>query len=728
MEAETHVDAALSSFKQPLQQGDAGQSKPATPSSGTTKPPPALDSKLNGDEKNGQSTSISISKTQSPTPGNGPWQNDYDIVHIIFSRFMQHQPNLLELGKARLELLKTFCQPTIAKQTNQQFLWIIRTDPKLHPTLKEGLIQALDGQPNVAVIGSNEVRKGSVDRGFRGTVAISDITPKTIFYGDLNLVHSFHNATKDRTLLETNLDADDGLALTFAESAQKLTKTKFENIEKKNGWMNLCVGRHLEWQYYAPWDKNTNKGSLRLGSTHVCVTPGFSWATQPKARPHFTEQHHLVKRDTPQCTESKKKFLGCWEEIPVPNPETDSMAIRARTPTSTGMNRVVMAESGWKKEEAATDQASWPLLEPSFAIPKLKVQDSHKYLSDHLQELVEENLKGQCTEDHSCSEGIKKKLKSLFFTRGKWQNKHNLVHAIHTVLEPSAFEILKYFLFETLESQTSYEFLWIIYAKTFVDWEMTRKLSKLLEKSPLNILVVNGNKSSKLDIRNFKAAGGLSPNQILHGNVSLLEDFHRAAQNRTLLDTSLDAREGVVKTFVAEIQNATALARRGGAENHNLWYVRCVAEFIEWRYASPQGDETEYGFLKIAGHQSGNCIQNPGSTTISMPGATMPTEDGTSETEDCMPEAMKDGCFVSMGADRRLSIRAVYPDSGSLEMSRDDLGKAEGQQADLRGELRDAFNIPRPNLRKLRQTLPPASNPRVSDINHRDLEVTAKLV
>ena len=49
------------------------------------------------------------------------WRNSREIVHVIYTRFMQHQPNLVELGKARLELFKTFCLTTIAEQTNQQF-------------------------------------------------------------------------------------------------------------------------------------------------------------------------------------------------------------------------------------------------------------------------------------------------------------------------------------------------------------------------------------------------------------------------------------------------------------------------------------------------------------------------------------------------------------------------------------------------------------------------------
>ena len=32
------------------------------------------------------------------------WENDYNLVHVVYSRFMQHQPNLMDLGRARLIL------------------------------------------------------------------------------------------------------------------------------------------------------------------------------------------------------------------------------------------------------------------------------------------------------------------------------------------------------------------------------------------------------------------------------------------------------------------------------------------------------------------------------------------------------------------------------------------------------------------------------------------------
>ncbi|CAJ1928154.1 unnamed protein product [Cylindrotheca closterium] len=664
----------------------------------------------------------------SSKPG-AVWQNDqYDMVHIIYSRFMQHQPNLVKLGLARLELFKTFCFPSISQQTNQQFLWIIRTDPELHPTLKDGLIDAVQGMPNVAVIGSNEVKKGSVDRGWRNGNATGDITEGSLFYGSMDLIQSYHEAVDQRTLLETNLDADDGLGLTFVERAQNLTFARFQELaaskqtntnrafDRKDAWINLCVGRHLEWQFYAPWDKTTTKGSLHVGSTHICVTPGLSWATQPDAHARFIKQHHLVKKHTPACDDPQQKkapFMGCWVEIPVPG--DDVMAIRARTPTSTGMNRVVMSESDWKPEEEAMDRESWPLLEPSFAIPQTLVESSHKYLSDHLQELVEENLKGQCTKDHSCSEGIKKKLKALFFQGGKWQNKHDLVHVVHTFHPFSALAVSKYFSFESMESQTTYEFLWIIYVEdASSNFVYRNQMTKRPEKSGLDILVVqaDGPVSPTVDFRSPEAMSIFSNDTLIYGEMSLLESFHQAAQTRTVLETTLGANEAVSKTFMADLQNETVTRLQNNADNEKSWYYHCSPEYYEWRAFNPANleEESETGFWNLATPpENEKCVERPGTTRIAGPQATLPSTYDVLSLEPCSLDEERTGCVVDAG--KQDGARAIVPglvkDENPLKLSPGDLSNLVSNQKDIRAEVTEAFNVymDKPRVRAIREKL-----------------------
>mmetsp|Transcript_46084 Transcript_46084/g.111635 ORF Transcript_46084/g.111635 Transcript_46084/m.111635 type:complete len:1531 (-) Transcript_46084:76-4668(-) len=679
------------------------------------------------DEEDSNPTKDATDALIATSKAGAVWQNDHDMVHIIYSRFMQHQPNLVKLGLARLELFKTFCFPSISQQTNQQFLWLIRTDPELHPTLKDGLIDALQGMPNVAVIGSNEVKKGSVDRGWRSENATGDITEESLFYGSMELIQSYHEAVDQRTLLETNLDADDGLGLTFVERAQNLTFARFQELaaskqttnlafDRKDAWINLCVGRHLEWQFYAPWDKTTTKGSLHVGSTHICVTPGLSWATQPHARARFVKQHHLVKKNTPACDDPKQAkapFLGCWVEIPVPG--DDVMAIRARTPTSTGMNRVVMSESEWTPEEEATDRESWPLLDPSFAIPQPLVETSHKYLSDHLQDLVEENLKGQCTKDHSCSEGIKKKLKALFFQGGKWQNKHDLVHVVHTFHPFSALAASKYFSFEAMESQTTYEFLWIIYVKdASSNYVYRNQMTKRPEKSGLDVLVVqtDGPVSSTVDFRSPEAISIFSNHTLLYGEMSLLESFHQAAQTRTVLETQLGANEAITKTFVADLQNETAKRWQDDANNDKSWYYHCTSEYYEWRPFNPANmeEESETGFWNmVTPPKVEKCVERPGTTRIVGPKATLPSAYDALELEPCSPDEERTGCFVDTGKPdgARAMIPGLVKDKNPLKLSPRGLSLLVANQKNLREDVTAAFNVymDKPRVRAIRDKM-----------------------
>ena len=76
-----------------------------------------------------------------------------ELVHVVETRFMQEQYSLLELGLARLALFESFCLPSMLTQTNGNFLWIIRADPKLHPLIVKRMQEVLKGKPNFILMG-----------------------------------------------------------------------------------------------------------------------------------------------------------------------------------------------------------------------------------------------------------------------------------------------------------------------------------------------------------------------------------------------------------------------------------------------------------------------------------------------------------------------------------------------------------------------------------------------
>mmetsp|Transcript_2036 Transcript_2036/g.4590 ORF Transcript_2036/g.4590 Transcript_2036/m.4590 type:complete len:2326 (+) Transcript_2036:22-6999(+) len=631
------------------------------------------------------------------------WSNDRNIVHVIYSRFMQHQPNLLELGLARLQLFKTICLPTIKQQTNQQFLWIIRTDPELHPTLKENLLEELQDLPNVAVVGSNEIKKGSLDDGFRGEDAIGDITPYSLFLGSMDLVQSYHLSTRKNSVLETNLDADDGLGLSFVETAQKMTESRFHGNKRRTAWFNLCVGRHLEWQYFAPWDNTTDKGSLNLGSTHICVTAGLSWAAMAKAEPEFTEAHHLIKKETKDCREvsSKRKHLGCWAELP----DGELLAIRARTPTSTGMASVLTPESEWTQDQVDAHNALWPLLPTSFGISQADIVASHEYLAEHMEDVVGDNLRGQCRKDHSCSEGIKKKLKKIIYKDRMWKNKFDVVHVIQTSIDSLlSANVLRQFSFDSLEGQTSYEFLWIIRVKEVSESQELNDFftSKIVGKSPLNILVVQSDQTSTVNFRTPQAVVGISEETLLYGDMEIIEAFHEASQDRTLIETFLEPYDALSKTFVEEIQKSTVaqLETSQMMDDKNVWYYRCTSKFIEWNYFTPEGYDRDAGFLSLGGSDDKQCVENPGVTRISRPGAEIPYSSDATQISEChvlVVLQINSGCYAPMFSNETLTARAIIPESVEKPVPRqveaNDLELLDEEDKHLRSVLRDSVNI-----------------------------------
>jgi hypothetical protein len=637
------------------------------------------------------------------------WSNRLDIVHVMYTRFMQHQPNLLVLGKARLELFKTFCLSTIAHQTNKQFLWIIRTDPDLHSTLKEGLIQALVEQniTNVVVVGSNKVRKGSVNGGFRGSEGISDITYDSLFHGSMKLVQSYHMAAQNHSVIETNLDADDGLGLNFVESVQNKTNIKFTRFGGKGkiGWINFCVEHHLEWQYYAPWNSENDKGSLRLGNKHICITPGLSWATQLNAKPDFTVSHQLIKKETPDCPKhQQRKVLGCWESVPTKQ-HSDYMAIRARTPTSTGMNNVMISEKvEWKKDQMHFDKKNWFALEQFFGIHTTAVQQSHKYLGDNLKALIEENLKGQCTKDHSCSEGIKKKLKTMLYQKDEYSNRHGIVHVIETSLESLlAFYILIDFCFQSMEAQTTYDFLWIIRVMDFPDSDSAAEMlvKTVARKSPLNIIVVKSDQTASMSFRDLQSIGDITPETILHGDMKMLKTYHEASQDRKLLETNLEPTEALIKTFVEELQKSTIFQLKESQvqDDSNVWYYRCGSEYIEWNYFAPTGFDTDHGFLNMI-TQKPSCMSNPAVTRVSLPGAKIPyfhEEKVIPECQVIVVMRIQGGCYAPMATNATLASRVLVPESVVKpelpELAVSDLEHLEEHDNYLRSVVRDMFNI-----------------------------------
>mmetsp|Transcript_28294 Transcript_28294/g.51554 ORF Transcript_28294/g.51554 Transcript_28294/m.51554 type:complete len:246 (-) Transcript_28294:7481-8218(-) len=232
------------------------------------------------------------------------------------------------------------------RQTSQHFLWIIRTDPELNTTLRQELIHLLAPHPNFLLIGSN-----SNPEGFRDPASVLDVMNVTnVMSGDVELAGKVHAAAQTRIVVESRLDADDGLHSMFAEFIQKeaahyldpgLSSSTNEVStganEKSPKWMVFCAHSHLEWHYSSPFSDNITVEDDSFGylvglALPYCITPGLSFgygigavrSNLPKAN------HDKLNRIIPPC-EGKKKHNANFKNCLLRLKHLAPTAIRART-------------------------------------------------------------------------------------------------------------------------------------------------------------------------------------------------------------------------------------------------------------------------------------------------------------------------------------------------------------------------------------------------------------
>ncbi|KAL3934058.1 MAG: hypothetical protein SGBAC_010141, partial [Bacillariaceae sp.] len=372
------------------------------------------------------------------------------LVHIIHSRFMQHQPHLVELGLARLELMKKFFLPSLMHQSSQSFLCVIRVDPDLNATVKSALLETLDESGadfTYLVIASNDNPHSEY----------WDIMKHQANLGVSNLVGGNYTAAKEymsktHSILETRLDVDDGLNQFFVEDLQDQAVDHFDSYFEHKGnspWKVWCSSTHFEWQFQPSemWEAKLDNpqtappnvtGTLLSIRSTMCITAGLSVAyvaPDPAAASvqtldlPSTQKHTNIHRNLSKCgsKEAHAKFHagGCFDFL-----NLIPTAIRARSPTSAGMYNIMWPHHSHENatEEApklqerylkeakrqAIDQAKfWNASGYFFDFGEESASRVHGYLADHMKEIAEENLRGQCTHGHSCKNSSRLVLESI---------------------------------------------------------------------------------------------------------------------------------------------------------------------------------------------------------------------------------------------------------------------------------------------------------------------------
>ena len=236
------------------------------------------------------------------------------VIHIVNTRFMQEQGQLRTLAMARYYQFVTFCLPTMVKQTTQNFFWIIKTDPNLEGDVLDLMVKALSVKDNFYLVASNNnflinKKNGS----WRGGEEGLDILESKIYTGNLTRLHQAIVAREKYPILETRLDADDGLHPYYIKYLQYRAKEYFfknnnnnddndddnddgdnDSNDKENDgeednntnqqysaaeWMHFCIRRHLEWH---PQGNNKDDSSNKSNNTSTQQRPGVLVAIEHK--------------------------------------------------------------------------------------------------------------------------------------------------------------------------------------------------------------------------------------------------------------------------------------------------------------------------------------------------------------------------------------------------------------------------------------------------------------
>lgn len=396
------------------------------------------------------------------------------------TRFQQHVHNLTALGAARLQLFETFCLPSIIHQTSNQnnetgyhrFLWIIKVDPMLDAPTKKKMVDMLKPFPNFFLVGSNNnfgasygrgIHRGSWRSGHAGldvlygnatatestTTSVRHIhrynytrsgsgreVKQGIYTGNVTLLHLAHSLRNDKIILETRLDADDGLPLTYLEDIQQSAIEQLsvssdqKNRTAKKKWMYWCVADSLSWyptvmvdefkkSHIRPTSNDPGRFTMEYNSgKKYCLTPGLtsgiSVGVKDSEVPRYSHMN-LFSRLTESSHHGRNECSISGNDD-LENNQTQCIQlyrgkanapIRARTPTSAGMSNVVL------HSKAKLLQYNEAHVEAKYGILKERLTQANHYFFENLTKIVTDNLQGQCTKGHSCKSYAKKVLKAI---------------------------------------------------------------------------------------------------------------------------------------------------------------------------------------------------------------------------------------------------------------------------------------------------------------------------
>lgn len=408
---------------------------------------------------------IPVAHVDIPVPSAMEWP----IVHIVNTRFMQEQGPLVTLGMARFHLFMTFCFPTMISQSSQHFFWIIKTDPQFtQTTVFDLMLQAIQSvstnhHNNIYLVASNNnflihpQTKGT----WRDGTECLDLLQSKIYTGNITKLKMAMALRNERPVVETRLDADDGLHMHYLKYIQLVALKRFQpalyharhahrdgDREDNDGstsnssmdpkrfppaprWLYWCTRRHLEWHSSVgrkvqlitnSTENDDDKSSVGvlapIQHDNLCVTPGMTVgynidvdsadvpfhshdtlykAVKESSACYPSGRLQHTRRGSPPCLDLVEDLLFC--------------ALRSRTLTSAGMLKVENIPAF--RMDPKINSGLWQLLDERFNVSKSKVTRTQDFLQRHRKEIAYENILGQCTTGHSCKDQAKAELQRI---------------------------------------------------------------------------------------------------------------------------------------------------------------------------------------------------------------------------------------------------------------------------------------------------------------------------
>ncbi|GFH55469.1 hypothetical protein CTEN210_11945 [Chaetoceros tenuissimus] len=358
----------------------------------------------------------------------------HETIHILNTRFMQHQPHLPTLAQARLHLFQTICLPSILHQTFVNFLWIIKIDPDLDVDIRNKLVELIKTSMlsnRIFVVGSNvNYLTGHTKGGWRGGLESFDILRSKIYTGDIQLLQQASKASDEKIVLETRLDADDGLHKNYLELVERDAKLKFRS--GKYDFHYWCMESHIKW-YIGDNGSQENTTDYPQGMVegerrpNFCMTPGLTIGMnvgydvmQLPLYPH----HELYRKLKNECLNDGEDHSSIHSNTTTTDTNNNHecitfinkivSAVRSRTETSAGMEEVSYTAPTEKETNKLRQQVTlWSILSQHFGISKENAIQTKKYFIENRIEIARENLLGQCLGDHSCKNSTKIRLQKI---------------------------------------------------------------------------------------------------------------------------------------------------------------------------------------------------------------------------------------------------------------------------------------------------------------------------